>query len=193
MSSRIAGALGDGVVAGAVAWVSSGLPSTLHALATGSGVLTAARAAGTLVAPAGSSSPVLLAGGAVAHTGVSLGWAAVLALALPERHTVPAGAAAGLLIAGLDLGVVGRHYPAIAALPPTAQVADHLAFGTVVALVVRRRRQQRAGAAAQPPGGAAQLTSLAERLGAASGSARSRSVRPSRLRRRPDGGSSPAQ
>ncbi|HEV2767103.1 MAG TPA: hypothetical protein VGV63_05280 [Acidimicrobiales bacterium] len=147
--------MGDGVVAGAVAWASSGLPSTLHALATGRDVLAAARAAGTLVAPAGSRSPVLLTGAAIAHTGVSLGWAAALALTLPERHTVPAGAAAGLLIAGLGLGVVGRHYPAIAALPTSAQVADHLAFGTVVALVVRRRRQQRAGAAAQPPGGAA--------------------------------------
>lgn len=149
MSSRTAGALGDGVVAGAVAWASSGLPSTLHALATGSGVLAAARAAGTLVAPAGSSSPVLLAGGAVVHTGVSLGWAAVLAFVLPDRHTVPAGAAAGLLIAGLDLGLVGRHHPAIAALPTTAQVADHLAFGTVVGVVVRRRRQCRAALTGQ--------------------------------------------
>lgn len=152
-----AAAMGDGVVAGAVAWASSGLPSTLHALAAGSRLLAPVQAAGTLLVPSGSSVPALLAGGVIAHTGLSLGWATLLALALPERRTVPAGAAAGLLIAGLDLGVAGRRYPAIAALPTAPQVADHLAFGAVVALVVRRRRRRRglAGGAVRPPGGAA--------------------------------------
>lgn len=143
MSPCTAEAMGDGVVAGAVAWASSGLPSTLHAVAAGSDLLAPVRAAGTLLVPPGSSVPALLAGGVIAHTGLSLGWATLLALVLPERHTVTAGAGAGLLIAGLDLGVVGRRYPAIAALATTAQVADHVAFGAVVGLVVRRRRRLR--------------------------------------------------
>ena len=157
MSACTAAAMGDGVVAGAVAWVSAGLPSTLHAIAAGSDLLAPVQAAGTLLLAPGSSVPALLAGGVLAHTGLSLGWAGVLALTLPQRLTVPAGAAAGLLIAGLDLGVVGRRYPAIAALPTAPQVADHLAFGAVVGLVVRRRRRRRgqAGGAAQPSGGAA--------------------------------------
>ncbi|MBW3546715.1 MAG: hypothetical protein KY452_01060 [Actinobacteria bacterium] len=135
--------MGDGVVAGAVAWASSGLPSTLHAVATGGDPLAPVQAAGTLLVAPESPVPALLAGGVIAHTGLSLGWATLLALVLPERGTVLAGAAAGLLIAGLDLGVVGRRYPAIAALPTAVQVADHLAFGAVVGVVVRRRRRRR--------------------------------------------------
>ncbi|MDP8987150.1 MAG: hypothetical protein M3N11_02210 [Actinomycetota bacterium] len=133
----------DGVVAGALAWAPSGLPSTIHALTTGRDLLEPVRAAGTLLVPSGSSAPALLASGAAAHTGLSLGWALLLAFALPERLTVAAGVAAGLLIAGLDLGVVGRRYPAIGALPTAPQVGDHLVFAAGVALVVRRRRRRR--------------------------------------------------
>jgi hypothetical protein len=148
MRSRPAGrassdALGDGLVAGALAWAVSGLPSTLHATAGGHDVLAPVRAAGTLLVPAGSSTPALLVAGALAHTGLSLGWAALLSFALPDRLTVPAGAGAGLAIAALDLGVVGRRYPAVADLPLLPQVADHVAFGTVVGLVVDRRRRRR--------------------------------------------------
>lgn len=151
MRSRPAGrassdALGDGLVAGALAWAVSGLPSTLHA-AAGRDLLAPVRAAGTLLVPARSSTPALLVAGALAHTGLSLGWAALLSFTLPDRLTVPAGAGAGLAIAALDLGVVGRRYPAVAGLPLLPQVADHVAFGTVVGLVVDRRRRRRSGEA----------------------------------------------
>lgn len=136
-------AVADGVVAGAVAWALSGLPSTVHAAATGRLSLAPVRAAGTLVlAPARSPRELFLAG-AAAHTALSWGWATVLALALPSRRTVAAGALGGLLVSGLDLGLIGRRYPAIAGLPVGPQVADHLAFGAVVGLVVRRRRRRR--------------------------------------------------
>ncbi|MGH9185329.1 MAG: hypothetical protein ACRD0U_05890, partial [Acidimicrobiales bacterium] len=114
----------------------SGLPSTIHAFATGREPLAAARAAGTLL-PGRRDRPGLVAG-AVMHAGVSVFWGAVLAGALPRRATATAGAAAGLAIAALDLGVVGRRFPAIAALPTLPQVADHVAFGVVFAVARSR-------------------------------------------------------
>jgi hypothetical protein len=82
------------------------------------------------------------------HLALSLGWGVVLALALPRRRTVPAGAAAGLAIALLDLGVMGRRLPLVRALHTLPQVADHVAFGAVMAAVVARRRAGRTGGGA---------------------------------------------
>ena len=79
----------------------------------------------------------------LAHSALSIGWAAVLAGLLPRRHTAAWGAAAGLGIAALDLGLVGRRLPAIRQLPVGPQVADHLAFGLVVGAVLAARRAGR--------------------------------------------------
>ena len=128
----------DWLAAGAVAGVVSGAPSTLHALVTGRDPLEASYAAGTLLLSRETRPVRLLAAAAVAHTALSLGWAAVLARTLPPgRRTAGWGAAAGLGIAALDLGLVGRRFPRIRALPALAQVADHLAYGATVALVLR--------------------------------------------------------
>jgi hypothetical protein len=119
------------VLAGAVAAVFSGLPSTVHALLTGRDVLAAARAAGTLVPGRRDKPDVVL--GVVAHIVVSAGWAAVLAAVNRRRKLgVAGGAAAGLAIAALDLAVLGRRYPAVRALPQGPQWADHVAFGAIV-------------------------------------------------------------
>ena len=126
----------DGLVAGAVAGVVSGAPSTLLALAGGNSVLEPVRAAGALV-----GAPTLTAGVAV-HAALSLGWGLVLAAALPRRHTVWWGATSGLAIAAVDLGVVGRRLPRIAALPTVPQVADHMAYGAVVGAVLSARRSR---------------------------------------------------
>jgi hypothetical protein len=53
-------------------------------------------------------------------------------------------------IATVDLGLVGRRFPAIAALPTLPQVADHIAFGAVLGFALARSR---------PPGVAAPLAS----------------------------------
>lgn len=137
---------GEGLAGGAVAAVVSGVPSTLHALASGRSPLEAARAAGTLVLADDAPSWRLLAAAGPVHVALSLGWGAVLGVALPRRHPVAAGAAAGLAIAALDLGVVGRRFPRIRALRGLPQVADHLAYGAAVGFVVRastRRRRAR--------------------------------------------------
>jgi hypothetical protein len=131
----------DGLVAGAVAALLSGAPSTLHAIATRSSPLEATLAAGTLLLPRERRSLPLTLAAAVVHLALSLGWALLLAAVLPRRRTVAAGALAGLAIAALDLGVVGRRNPRIRALPQLPQVLDHVAYGAVVGAVLRRRRR----------------------------------------------------
>ena len=130
----------DGIAAGAVAAVLSGVPSTLHALATRTSPLEATLAAGTLLAPHARRSPALAAAAVPLHLALSFGWAIALAAVLPRRHTVAWATAAGLAIAALDLGVVGRRYPRIRALPLLPQVLDHVAYGATVGAVLRARR-----------------------------------------------------
>ncbi len=129
------------MVAAAVAAVFSGVPSTVWNLVTGTSVLDSTEAAGTLLLRRDSSRPRLVIAGGAAHIAISLWWAQVLTRILPRRHTILAGAAAGAAIAAFDLGVVGRRYPAIRALPSAPQLADHLAFGALVAAVISHRRQ----------------------------------------------------
>ncbi|MDT7725702.1 MAG: hypothetical protein QOI21_2278 [Actinomycetota bacterium] len=131
----------DTLSAAAPAAVLSGLPSTAYALARGEDPLEASLAAGTLLTPRETRKIPLLVSGATAHVAVSLGWAFVLAATLPKRHTVLAGAAAGLAIAALDLGVAGARFPRIRALRPGPQAADHVAFGAIAGAVLAHRRR----------------------------------------------------
>jgi hypothetical protein len=114
-----------------VAGVFSGVPSTVHALATGGDVLAATRAAGTLL-PGRRERPGVVAGG-VAHGVTTVWWVGVLAV-VSRRHSlgIARGALAGAGIAALDLAVIApRRAPAIAALPQGPQWLDHLAFGAL--------------------------------------------------------------
>ncbi|HYU40360.1 MAG TPA: hypothetical protein VEM59_11060 [Acidimicrobiia bacterium] len=126
--------LGAGVVAGAL----SGLPSTMHALATGRSPLDAIRAAGTLLLPEDAPGSRLAVAGVAAHGAISLGWGVALAALLPRRRPVPWGAFAGLVIAGIDLGVLGGRWPRVRALPLLPQIADHVAYGAIVGVVLSR-------------------------------------------------------
>ena len=138
-------ALREGVIAGAVAGVLSGAPSTAHAVLTGREPLAAAVAAGNLILPDSAPPGALLAAGGVAHAVISLGWGTVLAVAVRRTSLPPVttGVLAGAVIAAVDLGLVahgrfGRRWPLIRALPVWPQVADHLAFGAVAGAVLRR-------------------------------------------------------
>jgi hypothetical protein len=133
----------DALVAGAVASALSGVPSTLHALLRGIDPLEASLAAGTLLLPGEQRPSRLLPAALVAHGALSLGWALVLAAALPRRRTVAWAVAGGLVIAALDLGVVGRRFPRIRALALLPQVLDHVAYGATVGCVLSRRRSAR--------------------------------------------------
>lgn len=143
----------DALVAGAVAAVVSGAPSTLHAIATRQNVLEASLAAGTLLLPAEERRSRLLPAAMLAHGALSLGWAAVLTACLPRRHTVAWSIPAGLVIAALDLGVVGRRFPRIRALALAPQIADHVAFAVTVGAVLERRRSQQPSASQLAPAG----------------------------------------
>ena len=134
--------LGDGLVAGSFAAILSGVPSTAHALLTGRDLWEALLAAGTLVLPAEKRPGRLVLAAAAVHIALSLGWALALAVALPRRRTAAWATLAGLGIAALDLGLIGRRFPRIRALPQLPQVLDHLAYGAAVGavLTVRRRR-----------------------------------------------------
>jgi hypothetical protein len=116
----------------AAAWAAllSGAPSTIHALLTRRDPLEATLAAGSILLPHETRRPRLAAAAVPVHLALSLGWTVVL-----DRAGVrgsPAGAVAGLAIAALDLGVVGRRMPRVRALPLAPQVADHVLFGTIV-------------------------------------------------------------
>ena len=126
------------LAAGSAAAVVSGVPSTLHALATGRDPLEATLAAGSLLLPHETRRVRLVTAALPVHLALSLGWAVLLARLLPRRPSPLTGAAAGLVIAAVDLGVVGRCVPRVRALAPVPQVADHLVYGATVALVLRR-------------------------------------------------------
>jgi hypothetical protein len=117
-------------LAGTVAGTLSGAPSTLHAVLSARDVLETVRAAGSIV-----GRPTVT-GGVGTHAGVSLAWGVLLAGFLPRHRTVWWGAAAGLMIAALDLGVIGRRVPRVRSLPLWPQVADHLAYGMVAGWVL---------------------------------------------------------
>lgn len=129
----------DVLLAASVAAVLSGAPSTAHALLTRTNPLEASLAAGTLLLPHEERASRLLPAAALAHAALSLGWAVVLAAVLPRRHTLVPAVAAGLAIAALDLGVVGRRFPRIRALALVPQILDHVAYAVTVGAVLERR------------------------------------------------------
>ena len=131
---------GGAVRAGLVAALVSGAPSTAHALATGRDPLEATAAAGSLVLRGDRGRGELLEAAAPVHLALSTAWALLIATLLPKRGRVLAGAGYGLGIALFDLGVVGRAFPRIRALPVGPQIADHILFGAVVAALTRGPR-----------------------------------------------------
>jgi hypothetical protein len=134
------GVLKDGIAAGAVAAVVSGAPSTSWALVAGGDPLEPTLAAGSLLLPTEGRRGRLVAAAVPVHLALSIGWAVVLATLLPRGRGVVAGAVAGLAIAAFDLGVVGRRFPRVRALPVLPQVADHVLYGATVGIVLDRRR-----------------------------------------------------
>jgi hypothetical protein len=136
--------IGDAVAAGLAGAACSAIPSTAWSLMRGEDVLEGARAAGAMVLPGERRTPVLLAIAAPVHLAISLGWAAVMAAALPRGDEPARGVVAGMAIATLDLALIGRRIPSIATLPQGRQWADHAAYGLAVGLVLRVRRSHRA-------------------------------------------------
>ncbi len=133
----------DGLRAALPAALLSGLPSTLHSLATRRDPLEASVAAGSLLFPEENRRALLLVAAVPVHLSLSIFWSVVLAILTPRKKPVIEGIIAGMSIAAIDLGLVGRRYPRIRALRPVPQLADHLAFGILVAITLARLDDRR--------------------------------------------------
>jgi hypothetical protein len=139
------GVPGDALAAGVAGAACSAIPSTLWSLARGDDVLEAGRAAGAMLLPHHERrTAVLLVAATPVHLAISIGWAAILATALPRGREPAWGIVGGMLIATLDLALIGRRIPSIRTLPQGRQWADHAAYGLSVGLVLRSRRSGRA-------------------------------------------------
>ena len=136
----------DALAAGLAGAICAAIPSTAWSRLRGDDVLDGARAAGAMLLPHERRTSVLLAAAVPVHLALSVGWAGVLAAALPHGAEPKWGALAGVGIAAVDLALVGRHIPAIRALPQGRQWADHLAYGWTVGLVLQSRRRKTAAA-----------------------------------------------
>jgi hypothetical protein len=128
------------VAAGTAGAVVGGLPSTAWALFAGDDPLEATLAAGSVLLPGETRRSRIVAAAVPVHLTLSFGWAFVLERVLPRGRELSGGAAAGLAIAALDLGVASRLFPRVRALPLLPQLADHLAYGLTVGFVLSRRR-----------------------------------------------------
>jgi hypothetical protein len=125
-----------------IASVLGGVPSTVIALVRARGnvgrasadVLASTRAIGVLLPPGRPG----VARGAAAHGAVSVVMGELLARVLPRRPSLVRAAAAGLLMGVLNVGLVGRRFPSIRALPLLPQIADNIAFAVVLAAVADR-------------------------------------------------------
>jgi hypothetical protein len=80
-------------------------------LARGDDVLEGGRAAGAILLPHERRTAVLLAAAAPVHLAISIGWAAVMATALPHGREPTWGVVGGMVIATLDLALIGRRIP----------------------------------------------------------------------------------
>jgi hypothetical protein len=117
----------------------SGLPSTLHAFATGRDVLEATRAAAAMFPLSGN----LLVDAAIVHAGVSLFWAALLWVVLPGTAEAAWSTIAALVIGLVDLRLIApRFFPEVAALDFWPQMADHLMWGACFGIVLQLRRRE---------------------------------------------------
>ena len=129
------------LIAGGLAGLVGGIPSTVYLLVTGGDVLESLNAVVAMVSA--NDLPILqrIAVAAAVHFAVSLLWALVLVVLIPRRTAVVGALVASFLIAFLDLKVIAPLYFAeVAALAFIPQLADHLAWGATVGAVLRLRR-----------------------------------------------------
>lgn len=134
--------ISDGMIAGAVAAVVSGAPSTALSLATRADLLAPTLAAGSILLPHEKRKLRLVLAAFQVHVLLSLGWGIVIAGVLRERASPVSGAIAGSAIAVWDLLVIGRRWRRIRDLPFGPQLADHVAYGLTVGVVLQRRHRR---------------------------------------------------
>lgn len=124
-----------------LAAVFSGVPSTLYALWMGHNPLTATEAAGRMFVPSEAPAPVVYAAALFTHLAVSAFWTLAIAHLLPARRAWLWACAFGTAIAVLDLLLIGRAFPSVAALDFSSQWADHVAFAGLVCGVLAKEKR----------------------------------------------------
>ena len=129
----------DALRAGLPAALLSGLPSTAYAVLLQCDPLEATVAAGSILLPRERRRIRLLAAAIPVHFALSAVWTVGIAVVLPRRNPLAEGTLAGLIIAALDLGVIGSRFPRIRALKTGPQIADHVAFGIIAAAELARQ------------------------------------------------------
>lgn len=131
------------VLAGCLAGLVGGVPSTVHALVTGRDPLAATQAAGSLGRVPDDRR---VCAGIAVHAAMSVGWAvALVPLLRRSRHAVVSGAVLGAGVAAVDLSVARHRFPEVAALPRWPQVVDHLVYGATLGAVVTVRAPKEVG------------------------------------------------
>lgn len=133
--------LGGALKAGLPAALFSGLPSTAYAVRHKRDPLEATVAAGSILLPREQRRGRLLMAAIPVHLTLSAAWTVAIAVVLPRRNPLAEGTLAGLVIAALDLGVIGRRFPRIRALQTGPQIADHMAFGIIAATELTRQEK----------------------------------------------------
>ena len=128
--------LREGLRAGAVAALVSGIPSTVYSVARRRDPLEATIAAGSMLLRHEKRRVYLVAAAIPVHLALSAFWGVVLAQYLPRNRPLAFGSISGLGIGVLDLLVVRRRFRRIRALPTAPQLADHVAFGATVAFLL---------------------------------------------------------
>jgi len=129
----------DALRAGIPAALLSGLPSTIHALMLERDPLGPTIAAGSILLPREQRRGRLLLAAIPVHLTLSAAWVLAIATVAPRRNAVVEGSIAGLVIAALDLGVIGARFPRIRALQPLPQIVDHLLFGVIAVAALQSR------------------------------------------------------
>jgi hypothetical protein len=135
----------DAIRAGLAAALLSGLPSTAYAILRKRDPLEATVAAGSILLPREQRRGRLLMAAIPVHLTLSAAWTVAIAVVLPRRNPLAEGTLAGIVIAALDLGVIGRRFPRIGALQTGPQIADHMAFGIIAAAELTRHEESPRG------------------------------------------------
>jgi hypothetical protein len=133
--------LRDALKAGLPAALFSGLPSTVYAVLHNRDPLEATVAAGSILLPREQRRGRLVMAAIPVHLTLSVAWTVAIAIVLPRRNPLAEGTLAGLVIAALDLGVIGSRVPRIRALQTGPQIADHMAFGIIAAAELTRQEK----------------------------------------------------
>jgi hypothetical protein len=135
---------GDLIFAWLIATVFSGVPSTVHALMTGTDPLEATRAAGAMLVATESPLAELVAAAAVVHGSVSMFWTLVFGATLPRSRVMGWAVAGSAAVALLDLKIIApMFFPSVASLSFWPQFADHLAWGALLGATLQLRSKRR--------------------------------------------------